>query len=587
MTKEPINRKLAAVFYADIAGYSRLTRQDEAGTHQQVMSTLDCVSEAITNGGGTVLRYAGDAILAEFLSVVAAIEVAVSIQQELSKRNSDKADDDKVQIRIGINLGDVMQDRGEIFGDGVNLAARLETAAHPGGVCISSFVHDQISGKTGVEFDDGGEESFKNIDTPIRIFHWHPGKNVKAAPRRSTTTAVSDKPSIAVLPFANMSNDPEQEYFADGIAEDIITALSHIKQWLVISRNSSFAYKGRHVDIREIAKDLGVRYVLEGSVRKGGNQLRITGQLIEAETGTHLWAAKFDGELADVFELQDKITESVVGAIEPWLRKAEIARSERKLPADIGAYDLYLQALPLLYVLRPDQNEKALALLHRAIEIDPNYAPALAYLAWGYEERISRAWGAFGNDDTGSAIALARRAIATDRDDPYVLAVAGFVLVKIARDYDQGLQATNRAREINPNIASVSAWVGFSLSLSGNPEEGLTCIEDAIRVSLGDPGAFTFLTGAALANLLCGRPAEAVDLAVKSARMYSDWEVTYLTLAAALVQLDRVEEARVAVTKIVELAPNITVFSLRKNWPIRDKEKLNMILDALIFAGLP
>lgn len=587
MTRESINRKLAAVFYADIAGYSRLTRRDETGTHQQVMSTLDFASEAITNGGGTVLRYAGDAILAEFLSVVAAIEVAVSIQQELSTRNSDKADDDKVQIRIGINLGEVIQDRGEIFGDGVNLAARLEATAQPGGVCISSFVHDQICGKIGVEFADGGEESFKNIDTPVRIFHWHPGKNVKATPRSGATHPVSDKPSIAVLPFANMSNDPEQEYFADGIAEDIITALSHIKQWLVIARNSSFAYKGRHVDIREIAKDLGVRYVLEGSVRKGGNKLRITGQLIEAETGTHLWAAKFDGELEDVFELQDKITESVVGAIEPSLRKAEIDRSKRKLPADIGAYDLFLQALPLLYVLRPEQNEKALALLHKAIEIDPDYAPALAYLAWGYEERISRAWGAFGSDDKGSAIAYARRAIATDRDDPSVLSLAGFVLVKIARDYDQGLQATNRAREINPNIASVSAWVGFTLSLSGNPEEGLTCIEDAIRVSPGDPGAFTFLTGAALAHLLCGRPAEAVDLAVKSARMYSDWEVTYLTLAAALVQLDRVEEARVAVTKILELSPNITVSSLRKNWPIRDKEKLNMILDALIIAGLP
>jgi TolB-like protein len=397
----------------------------------------------------------------------------------------------------------------------------------------------------------------------------------------------SEKPSIAVLPFANMSNDPEQEYFADGISEDIITALSQIKQWLVIARNSSFVYKGRHVDIREIARELGVRYVLEGSVRKAGNRLRITGQLIEAETGTHLWADRYDGDLEDVFALQDRITESVVGAIEPSLRLAEIARSKRKPPKDIGAYDLYLQALPHLFSIRPEPNKLALNLLHRAIELDPSYAPALAYLAWGYEERLTRAWGAYGDDDTGMAIALARRAIAADRDDALVLVLAGFVLVMIARDYNEGLEAVNRARELNPNIAFVTFLVGAVFNICGNPEEGLVCIEHAIRISPGDPGAFFFYTAAAMAHLMCGRPAEACELATKSARMYADWDTTYRILAPALVQLGRMDEARSAIDKLLELAPAMTISGLSTRWPIRDKETLNAILDGLRIAGLP
>jgi len=997
MSGQPINRKLTAIFYADVAGYSRLTRQDEMGTHHQVMSALDHTSDTITSGGGTVLRYAGDAILAEFHSVVAATRAAVDIQLALSKRNDDKAEDDKVQIRIGINLGEVMQDRGEIFGDGVNLAARLEAAAQPGGICISSLVHDQIAGKADVDFIDGGEESFKNIDTPIRVYRWHPlvkensVPNIKSIPASSSKPSIAvlpftnmsedesqehfcdgltediitalsrtrwynvtsrnstfaykgqspdvreaasalgvdyvleggmrksgdrvritaqlidartgnhvwadrfnrlvedefeiqdeiahrvasilgeriwqdiaknvaqqspetygpyeyaflgielihridpdeiarasdyllkaldmdselshahlglgfcrlidwafwdypsgdaleqayqhalklkdlapddaqtyrllsrvysgkkrydeaqrcveralkinpndgdiignkalfllfsgepqealvwfdkvlelhaetphtldimlywkslaqfaitdysmaistlksitglsylknllhaaccsqlnqiseareaaqsvlrvrpdlllsdiglcdyfrdendqrhlrdalriagiptetpatqpvprtpplslpDKPTIAVLPFANMSNDAEQEYFADGIVEDIITALSHIKQWFVVARNSSFVYKGRNVDIREAAKALGVRYVLEGSVRKGGNKLRITGQLIEAETGTHLWAGKFDGELDDVFDLQDRITESVVGAIEPSLQLAEIARSKRKPPDDIDAYDLYLQAQPHLYAIVPESNELALKLLHRAIELDPEYALALASLAWGYEERVTRNWGAFSTDDSATAIELARRAIAADRDDPRVLVLAGFTLVMIARDYDKGLEAVIRALELNPNIAFVSFLGGACLSVAGNPSEGLKCIEEAIRVSPGDPGAFFFYTGAALSHLMCDRPAEAFEMATRSARIYTDWDTTYRIMAAALVQLNRLEEARSAVAKLLELAPTMTASGLRKRWPIRDKAFLNATCNALRSAGLP
>ena len=414
-----------------------------------------------------------------------------------------------------------------------------------------------------------------------------PEKSLLQPEAKPDRLPVSEKPSIAVLPFNNMSNDPEQDYFADGIVEDIITAISHIKQWRVIARNSSFVYKGQNVDIREVAEKLGVHYVLEGSVRKGGNRVRITGQLIDAENGSHLWADRFDGDLEDIFELQDKITESVVGAIEPSLRMAEIERSKRKPPHDIDAYDLYLRALPELNSMRPERNRLALDYLHQAIEIDPNYGVALAHLAWAYEERLTRAWGDYGDDDNSTAIAMAHRAIAADRDDALVLVIAGFVLAMIARDYDQGLQMARRALDINLNIAFVSFLGGATMLICDQAEEGLKYIESAIRVSPGDPGAFFFYASAGFAHLSLGRPAEALENATRSASIYDGWDTTYRLMASALVQLGRMEEARGAVLRLLELAPNLTVSGLRERWPLRNKDTLEMILDGLHQAGLP
>jgi len=586
---EPLPRKLAAILYADVAGYSRLTGADEDATHRALSEYLDLISSEVESHRGQVMHYAGDAVLAKFDAVVDAMSAAIAIQSELQTRNASLPGERKVEFRIGVNSGDVIEDRGDIYGDGVNVAARLEALAEPGGICISASVRVAIGRKLKLDFDDMGEQNVKNITDPVRAYKVVMG----AAERRVATESakpaleLSGKPSIAVLPFANMSNDPEQEYFADGIAEDIITALSHVKQWFVVARNSSFAYKGRNVDIREVAKELSVRYVLEGSVRRAGNRLRITGQLIEADTGTHMWADRFDGGLDDVFALQDKITESVVGAIEPSLRRAEIERSKRKPPENLRAYDLYLKSLPHIYAMRPDDNEQALTLLHEAIALDPNYAPALAYLAWGYEQRLVRGWGAYGDDDAGTAVALARRAIAADRDDAHVMAAAGFVLVVIARDYEQGLQATERAHELNPKIAFVSMLVGVSQLFGGDPTVALRHFEDAIRVSPADPGAFFFYSCAALAHLFCGRPGEAHDLAKRSARMYPDWDTTYWVLIPALVQLDRTEEARSAISKFLELAPTATVSRLRELLPIRNPDFLNMVLDGMTIAGLP
>jgi adenylate cyclase len=582
-------RKLAAIMYADVAGYSQLTGEDEDATHRVLSEYLDQISSLVESHHGQVMHYAGDAVLAKFDAVVDAMSAAVDIQSELTTRNEGLPGERKVEFRIGVNSGDVIEDRGDIYGDGVNVAARLEALAEPGSICISASVRAAIGKKFDLEYEDMGEQKVKNIIEPVRAY-----KVVMSANKRQETSEsmppafeLPEKPSIAILPFANMSNDPDQEYFADGIAEDIITALSHVKQWFVVARNSSFAYKGRHVDIREIARDLGVRYVLEGSVRRGGERLRITGQLIEAETGTHLWADRFDGDLADVFALQDKITESVVGAIEPSLRRAEIERSKRKPPENMRAYDLYLRSLPHVYAMRPSENEQALDLLHKAVDLDPNYAPALAYLAWAYEQRLVRGWGAYGQDDSGTAIALARRAMAADRDDAHVMAAAGFVLVMVGRDYDRGLQAADRARELNPNLSFVSMFVGVSQLFGGDPADALVCFEDAIRVSPADPGAFFFYSVAGLAHLFCGRPLEAYELTKKSARMYADWDTTYWAMIPALAQLERIEEARSAVTKLLELSPSATVSGLRELLPIRNPEFLTMVLDGMTVAGLP
>jgi len=596
MEKNHLSRKLAVILHADVVGSTGLVQRNETLAHERMQAAFHDFSRTITDYGGIAHELRGDALVAEFERASDAVAASLAFQIQNTALNKTILDDIRPELRVGISLGEVVIADGTITGAGVVLAQRLEQLAEAGGIVVQGAVSETVPTRMPYSFENLGDQVLKGFDQPVRAFatRLRPGEALPAVEVNEVAPGVgpvgqslSEKPSIAVLPFANMSNDPEQEYFADGIAEDIITALSQIKQWFVIARNSSFAYKGRHVDIREIARELGVRYILEGSVRKGGNRLRITGQLIEAESGTHLWADRYDGDLEDVFALQDRVTESVVGAIEPSLRLAEIARSKRKPPKDIGAYDLYLQALPHLFAIRPEPNERALHLLHQAIELDPDYAPALAYLAWAYEERVTRAWGAYGNDDAGMAVALARRAIAADRDDALVLVVAGFVLVMIARDYNRGMEAVNRARELNPNIAFVSFLVGAALNICGNPAEGLTCIEDAIRVSPGDPGAFFFYSASAMSHLMCGRPGEACDMATKSARIYPDWDTTYRVLAPALVQLGRIEEARSAVAKLLELSPTMTVSRLRLLWPIRNPETLNMILDGLRIAGLP
>jgi len=402
----------------------------------------------------------------------------------------------------------------------------------------------------------------------------------------ASPAAQRGKPSLAVLPFTNISGDPEQEYFADGIAEDIITALSRIDQLFVIARNSSFTYKGTAVDVRRVAKELHVRYVLEGSVRKAGKRVRITGQLIDAVTGTHLWADRFDGELEDIFELQDRITEHVVGAIEPTVKKAEIERARRKPADDLDAYDLYLRALPLVQAFRPDENAAALRLLHRAIDLDPNYAPALAHAAWCYEQRISRGWAPFGVNDAATAVDLARRVVATATDDAVALVLAGFVLGIVARDWDVGLDTSHRALKRNAGSGFVTLMASLCASFGGEPDEGLTLAERAMALSPLDPAFFIYLLAGAFAQLFRGRPQEALTFAQQSVAHYAGWDTTYWILSTAYVQLGRLPEARTALATLTTLTPGLTLRQIR-TLGYRNPASLAMIVDALRTAGLP
>ncbi len=587
MADERAQRRLAAILAADVVGYSRLMQIDESGTLAELKNRrTEVLRPAVESHRGRIVKFMGDGVLIEFPSAVDAVECAVGLQRGMEGANAGLPPERRIVLRIGINLGDVMVEGSDIYGDGVNIAARLEALAEPGGVLLSQTVFDHVRGKVSVGFLDLGPQSLKNMAEPVRAFKVSglAGEAGAAAPRPAEA---SPKTSIAVLPFDNMSGDPEQEYFADGMVEDIITALSRFEQLFVIARNSCFTYKGKAVDVRQVSKDLGVRFLLEGSVRKAGNRLRITGQLIDATSGSHLWAEKFDGGLEDVFELQDRITEKVVGAIEPTLRKVEIERVRRKPVENLDAYDLYLRALPHVYAFRPDENLIALKLLTKAIELDPNYAAALGHAAWCYEQRVVRGWEPVGADDAQTAIALARRALAAGADDAIALATGGFTLLMVGRDYDNGLDALRRALARNPGSGFIAFLAATALAMAGNPQESLVQAERAMALSPLDPAYFLYLTIAALAHLYSGRPAEALELARRSAALYADWDSTYWVLVPAYVQLGRMPEAKAALAKLQSLAPGFTVSVARRRLPIRDPASLEMVLTGFQKAGLP
>ena len=556
----------------------------------------DLIDPTIAVHKGRVVKRTGDGALVEFRSVVDAVRCAIEVQHAMIERNAGLPAERRIEFRIGIHIGDVVEESdGDLMGDGVNIASRLEGVASPGSICLSEDAYRQVRARLDLAVSDLGHTNLKNISEPMRIYSLEVGGAARAKPVSDAPAtgdlaarpAMPDKPSIAVLPFTNMSGDPEQEYFVDGMVEDIITALSRFNQLFVIARNSTFTYKGRAVDVRQVARELGVRYVLEGGVRRSGTRLRITGQLIDAATGAHLWADRFDGGMDDVFDLQDKITASVVGAIEPTLRKAEIERAHRKPVENLDAYDLYLRGLPHVYAMRPEENLLGIGLLSKAIESEPTYAPALAHAAWCYEQRITRGWPAASADDAGNAIALARRALAAGSDDAAAVVLAGFVLIMVARDYRAGLDAVRRALERNPGSGFVNFMAGTALIFGGDPEESLALMDRAMALGPLDPSFFMYLMVAGWAQLFCGRPAEAVKLAERSAGLNPEWDSTYWGLVPAYVQLDRLPEAQAALAKFLSLAPGMTISKLRQLTPIRNQASLEMVLDGLRKAGLP
>src|SRR5215831_15778134 len=441
-----VERRLAAILAADIAGYSRLMGADEEGVLARLKAARkSLVDPTVAAHRGRIVKTTGDGMLVEFASAVDAVRCAIEVQRVLSEQNVAVPETRRLEYRIGIHVGDIIVDENDIFGDGVNIAARLEGIAEPGGVCISDDAQRQIRGKVDTAFEDMGPQNLKNIAEPMRA--WRLRKNASGSAAAPTEPSVEstralplpDKPSIAVLPFLNISGDPEQEYFADVMVEDIITALSRFKSLFVIARNSSFTFKGKAVDIKQVGRELGVRYVLEGSVRKAANRLRISGQLIDAATGGHLWADHFDGVVEDIFELQDRVASSVVGAIAPKLEQAEIGRAMRKPTESLDAYDYFLRGMAHYHLFTKDSLLEARRLFRRATDLDPNYAAAYGFGAWCIAVAEPNAWLAEPERDIAEGVRLARRAVAIGMDDPVALLTGGAVLTNMARELENGI----------------------------------------------------------------------------------------------------------------------------------------------------
>src|SRR5215471_324720 len=446
MSEERVERRLAAILAVDVAGYSRLMGEDEEGTLAALRAVRrELVDPKIAGHRGRIVKTTGDGLLVEFASVVDAVRCAVEVQREMIARNAATPAERRIEFRMGINVGDIIIEDGDIFGDGVNIAARLEALAEPGGICLSAAAHEQVRDRLDLAFDDLGEQRVKNIARPVRTYAVALGATSRAALPVRAPLPLPDKPSLAVLPFQNMTGDAEQEYFVDGMVEEITTAIARLPWLFVIARNSAFTYKGKAVGVKQVAQELGVRYVLEGSVRKAGNRVRITGQLIDTTTGAHIWADRFDGALDDIFELQDEVASNVAGAIEPKLRQSEIERASRKPTANLDAYDLYLRALPELHKHSAEGVAEAVVLARQALAIDPSYAPAAAMVGWCRVLQRAQGWGALAADDIAEACRLARPALEAARDDADTVWQAAYTLFFLAGEAAMAAAALDRA----------------------------------------------------------------------------------------------------------------------------------------------
>jgi adenylate cyclase len=570
LSDERVDRRLAAVLAADIAGYSRLMGRDEERTLAQLkVFRKTLVDPSIASHHGRIVKTTGDGMLVEFASAVDAARCAVEVQREMAERNVDVPPDLRIEFRIGIHVGDIIFDENDIFGDGVNIAARLEGIAEPGGVCISDDAHRQVRGKVDIAFDDIGEQSLKNISEPMRAWHMKltagsaPSSASGSAAARPRELALPDKPSIVVLPFDNMSAEPGQDFLADGIVEAITAALSCIKSFFVIARSSAFTYKGRATDARAIGKELGVAYLLEGSVQKVGNRLRIIVQLIETEGGAHVWSSRYDGTVDEFFDLQDRITQQIAGALQPSIRLAEIERSRRRRPQDLGSYDFTMRAMPHVWALEKEESAKALELLDKALAIDPEYPLALALTGWCHAQRCVYNWVDDIADNQAKARSFAERAAALSGDDPLILAVLGAVHTFV-RNYGTARILLERALVLDPNCAWAWSRLGWIEAYEDQTDKAIENFERAIRLSPIDPMNFNNYAGIASAHHV----AEDYDKAVMFCRRalqerpHATW--IYRNLAGALAGAGRIEEAKVAFAEMLRHYPDLTVSKFKQ-----------------------
>ncbi|HEY5790246.1 MAG TPA: tetratricopeptide repeat protein [Gammaproteobacteria bacterium] len=585
MTTKHIPRRLAAILAADVVGYSRLIRADEEATLAALDSLRSEIFEPQISGhNGRIFKLMGDGILAEFQSVVDAVRAAVAVQQALVERQLATTPACPMEFRIGVNLGDVVVDGDDLQGDGVNVAARLEGLAEAGGICISASVHEQVRDRLAEAFEDLGDRQLKNIDRPVHVWRWA-GQVIRPATESRAPARPAGKPAIAVLPFTNMSGDPNQDYFADGMVEEITTGLSRIRWLTVIARNSAFAYKGQFPDARKVGRELAVRYVVEGSVRKAGNRIRINAQLIEAETGGHLWNERFDGSLDDVFDLQDRITAGVVAAIEPSARRAEIERAKRKRPENLDAYDLYLRALEQSYLYTPAARSAGLDLLDAAIALEPEYAEAHGVAAFCLQQRYL--WGGRDPADREAALRHADAVAAAQSDDATALAFAALALSALGGRHDEAQVMVDRALELNPSSAVACNARGLISMQLGQPGDSVSQAERSLRLSPFDPLRHIPECTLAAAKMAAGDYHAALGCVRRSLDANPVFTPGLTTLALCLVRLGRVEEARATVQRLVEIAPDTRIATLQERYLFTNGLGFARIAEDLRAVGLP
>jgi adenylate cyclase len=593
-------RRLAAILAADVVGYSRLMGRDESGTVARLRAIRkQTVVPIVARRGGRIVKLTGDGVLAEFGSAVEALTAAIELQQVMHDAARDEPKDHAIVLRMGLHVGDLIVEDDDLFGDGVNVAARLEAEAAPGGILISRTVHEAVAGRMNAGFEDLGNLHLKNIDRPVQALAvtWDPAawalpdeaaapyRRGPAFPAAGAPLDLPDKPSIAVLPFDNMSSDPDQEHFADGVVESITAALSRIRAFFVIARNSAFAYKGRAANVRDIGRELGVAYVLEGSVQRVGKRVRITAQLIETAGGVHLWTDRYDGSLDDIFDLQDRITEAVAGALQPSIRLAEIERARRKRPQDLGAYDYAMRAMQHAWLLERDAADRALELLEKALRIDPDYPLALALAGWCWAQRSVYNWA----DDPPAAQAeglkLADRAASQSTDDPLILAVLGAVHT-FARNYGVARVMLERALALDPNAAWALSRLGWLNVYSDRPDEAKVHFEKAMRLSPLDPLNVNNLVGLAGAHHVAGDDAGAAALYIRALEERPNAVWIHRNLAPALASAGRLEEAKASLAKLLAAYPGYSIRKYREAMVFTPR-MLDHMEEQMRLLGLP
>jgi adenylate cyclase len=580
LPQEVVQRRLAAILAADVVGYSAMMQRAEEATYAEFERLKrDLIAPSLSRHGGRLIKTTGDGALAEFASPLAAVRCATEIQDHLAEGSG------PFKLRIGLNLGDVIvgQD-GDLYGDGINIAVRLEGIADPGGILMSEKVYSEVEGKLDVGFEDRGEQQLKNITKPVRAYAVCAAACSTLIEKISAAPPLPDKPSIAVLPFENMSGDPEQEYFADGMVEEITTALSRFKWLFVVARNSSFTFKGKAVDVKEVGRRLGVRYVLEGSVRRASGKVRITGQLIDAVTGSHIWADRFERDLTDVFALQDEVTSAVVSAIQPTLLKAEIAMATRRRPENLTAYDFYLRAMPHFYLTTREGVAEAIRLAHRALELEPRFGLVAALAGVRHMQNVLWGYAIDPQFERKEAVRFARLALSIDDGDPDILALAAVTSAYMIGDPESEIEMADRAVVLNPNSFNAWHYRGWVYRIAGLPEEAVPSFERAVRMSPIDPLLHRSLTGMGLAFIELRRFDEAVVAGKKALRQNPSYSLAHRCLASAFAHLGRDAEAREAAARVLELDPAFTISS----WIARGGySNAKLLIEGLRKAGLP